>query len=262
MIQLSRICVFPLKSGAGIDRDTALLEPRGLRGDRRWMVVDADGRFLTARTVPDMVRIAAAPIEGGLSLSFDGEPCTIATPTSGPRQAVTVWDDTVEARVADDGGWLAARLGQDCRLVYMDEALRRPVDPRYATSDDITSFADGFPILLLSEESLADLNARLVHPVTMDHFRPNLVVSGCPAFAEDGWSRVRIGTAELRLVKRCARCVLTTVDPRTGRRSANGEPLRTLARYRKGDRGVLFGQNALVTRPGHVTRGDEVIVVS
>jgi hypothetical protein len=262
VIQLSRICTFPLKSGAVIDQTSAELGPRGIVGDRRWMVVDATGRFLTARTVPSMVRIAAVPVDGGLCLSLDGARRTVPAPTSGPRMAVTVWGDTVEALRADDGGWLSARLGQDCQLVYMDDDLRRPVDADYAQNDDITSFADGFPILLISEGSLADLNRRLERPVSMDHFRPNLIVSGCSAFAEDGWRRIRIGAVELSLVKHCSRCVLTTVDPNTGLRATDGEPLRTLSGYRKTDRGVTFGQNALVTRPGRMERGDPVMVLS
>jgi hypothetical protein len=144
----------------------------------------------------------------------------------------------------------------------MDDDLRRPVDADYAQNDDITSFADGFPILLISEGSLADLNRRLERPVSMDHFRPNLIVSGCSAFAEDGWRRIRIGAVELSLVKRCSRCVLTTVDPSTGLRATDGEPLRTLSGYRKTDRGVTFGQNALVTRQGRMERGDPVMVLS
>ena len=262
MITLSRICTFPLKSGAGIDRTSADIGPRGIAGDRRWMVVDATGRFITARTVPSMVRITALPVDGGLSLSVDGEQRTFAIPADGPRLTVTVWRDTMQALPASDGGWLSARLGQDCRLVYMDDALRRPVDPNYALEDDITSFADGFPLLLLSEGSLEDLNQRLARPVTMDHFRPNLIVSGCTAFAEDSWRRIRIGTAELTLVKRCARCVFTTVDPRTGERAADGEPLRTLSDYRQAEHGIIFGQNALVTRPGQIRQGDPVKVLS
>ena len=262
MITLSRICTFPLKSGAGIDRTAAEIGPRGIIGDRRWMVVDANGRFITARTVPSMVHIIALPVDGGLSLSMDGEQRTVPIPTAGPRLTVTVWRDTLLALPACDDGWLSARLGQDCQLVYMDDSLRRPVDPDYALEEDITSFADGFPLLLLSEGSLEDLNQRLARPVSMDHFRPNLIVSGCSAFAEDDWRRIRIGTAELTLVKRCARCVFTTIDPRTGQRSSDGEPLRTLSAYRRAEHGIIFGQNALVTRPGRLRQGDAVTVLS
>ena len=149
----------------------------------------------------------------------------------------------------------------DCRLAYMDDTLRRPVDPDYALDDDITSFADGFPVLLISEASLADLNGRLSQPVTMGHFRPNLVASGCAAFAEDGWQQIRIGTAEFALVKPCSRCIFTTVDPQTGARTTDGEPLTTLARYRRAEGGVMFGQNLLVTQPGHVSINDTITVL-
>ena len=261
MITLRRIVSFPLKSGAGIDRPAAAITPRGLAGDRRWMVVDPDGRFLTGRTLPAMVRLRAAETAEGLALSLDGRRTVVPFPAQ-DRATVTVWDDTVDAALADDGGWLAETLGRPCRLVYMDEPVRRPVDPDYALGDDITSFADGFPVLLIAQASLDDLNGRLTRPVTMDHFRPNLVVDGCAAFAEDGWQRIRIGEAELALVKRCARCVFTTVDPVTGQRSADGEPLKTLSTFRRADKGVMFGQNLLVVRPGRIAVGDAVTVLS
>jgi uncharacterized protein YcbX len=210
-----------------------------------------------------MVRLQAQATDGGLAVSLDGERRVIPRPSpDGPRMAVTVWDDTVEALIAADEGWLSARLGVDCRLVFMDDDLRRPVDPDYAIGDDITSFADGFPLLLVSTASLDDLNGRLARPVTMARFRPNLVVTGCPPFSEDGWRRIRIGGAELALVKRCARCVLTTIDPHTGVRDPDGEPLATLAGYRRAERGVMFGQNLLVVRPGPVAVGDAVEVLS
>ncbi len=263
MITLSEVLSYPLKSGVGIGCFEASIEARGVAGDRRWMVVTPEGAFLTGRTLPGMVRLRAEVVGGDLLLTLDGAQKVVPCPPStGPRMPVTVWDDTVSALLAPDDGWLSAWLGVDCRLVYMDDTLRRPVDPDYATGDDITSFADGFPVLLISQASLDDLNSRLTRPVTMAHFRPNLVASGCEAFAEDGWSRLRIGTAEFALVKRCARCIFTTVDPVTGVRDADGEPLATLAGYRRSDQGVMFGQNLLVTRPGVVTVGDSIMVLA
>ena len=264
MTTLSRILTFPRKSGASIDRSTAQIGLQGIVGDRRWMVVSPEGRFLTGRTLPGLVRIRAVQgDDNALRLSVDGDQVVIPQPPQdGSRVAVTVWNDTVEALLAVDGGWLSARLGRDCQLVYMDASIRRRVDPEYARESDIISFSDGFPVLLISEGSLADLNSRLTRPVTMDHFRPNLVVRDCPPFAEDGWKHVRIGEAEFTLVKRCARCVFTTIDPVTGVRDSDGEPLRTLADYRKAERGVMFGQNLLVTRTGRVAVGDTVMVVS
>ncbi|MFT5684219.1 MAG: hypothetical protein ACI8RZ_005160 [Myxococcota bacterium] len=263
MITLSEIQSYPLKSAAGIPRTEAAIEARGIAGDRRWMVVTPEGGFLSGRTLPGMVRLRAESVDDELMLTLDGEQRVVPCPApTGPRMAVTIWDDTVSALIAADGGWLGARLGVDCRLVYMDDGLHRPVDIDYALGGDITSFADGFPVLLLSEASLADLNARLPRRVTMAHFRPNLVATGCGAFAEDDWKRIRIGSAEFALVKRCSRCVFTTVDPQTGVRSDDGEPLKTLAGYRKADRGVMFGQNLLVTRPGQVAIGDAITVLA
>ena len=158
MIRLTRIITFPLKSAAGIDRRHAQVTPRGLAGDRRWMVVQPDGQFLTGRTAPKLVTIQAEQTDTGLRL-WDHTSSRLVPRPEGPRMSVVVWEDTVEALLADDGGWLTERLGQPCRLVYMDEGLRRPVDPEYASTSDITSFADGFPVLLISEGSLQDLNS-------------------------------------------------------------------------------------------------------
>ena len=143
----------------------------------------------------------------------------------------------------------------------MGEETQRIVDPEYADESDVVSFADGFPLLLISEASLDDLNGRLAHPVTMMHFRPNVVVSGCAAFDEDQWREVQIGEATFRLVKRCSRCILTTIDPQTGEKAKDGEPLRTLKTYRRDGTKVMFGQNLLVAEGGAVRVGDRVSVL-
>jgi uncharacterized protein YcbX len=187
-------------------------------------------------------------------------------PADAPRRRVRVWDDVVEAQAyaADVDAWFAHVLDRPCHLVYMPDDVRRPVDRAYGGPDDRAAFSDAFPILLVSRESLADLNARLaargVAPVGVDRFRPNVVVEGTAgAFAEDAWGDVRLGGAALRVVKPCARCALTTVDPATGEPSARGEPLRTLATYRTRGGKVLFAQNALVVRGGNVAVGDAVL---
>ncbi len=143
-------------------------------------------------------------------------------------------------------------------LVHVDARMERPVDPRYAGPGERVGFADGFPLLLVSRASLEELNRRLPRPVTMEHFRPNLVLEGCEPFAEDSWKRLRVGGVELELVKPCARCVFTTVDPLTGVKARDGEPLRTLTRFRRRDGKVLFAQNALVRRSGTLQVGDPV----
>jgi uncharacterized protein len=243
------------------------VEPLGIEHDRRWMAVRPDGTFLTGREVPSLVRVRAVPVPAGLGLSAPGMPgLEVHTPPAdAPRLDITIWNDTCSAARAQAQAdqWLSDYLGQPAVLVYVDAQMERPVDPRYAASEDRVGFADGFPLLLLSETSLAALNQRLPHPVSMARFRPNLVVDGCEPFAEDGWKRLRIGSVELAVVKPCARCVFTTVDPETGRRDPAGEPLRTLATFRRfGAKGqVMFGQNVVVRRPGTVRVGDPVEVL-
>ncbi|HYO51464.1 MOSC domain-containing protein [Archangium sp.] len=267
MPTLTSITIYPLKSCAGLPLARATVEPLGLQHDRRWMAVRPDGSFLTGRELPALVRVRAVPGPSGLHLSAPDMPgLEVPLPPAGaPRLDITIWKDTCSAARthADADRWLSEYLGQPVLLVHVDERMQRRVDPTYATPEDHVGFADGFPLLLISEASLADLNQRLAHPVPMARFRPNLVVDGCAAFAEDGWKRLRIGTVELTGVKLCARCVLTTVDPETARADPRQEPLRTLATYRRvsSRNGVMFGQNVTVQRPGEIRVGDAVEIL-
>lgn len=261
---VAQLLTYPLKSGAPVSLSAADVTPRGLAGDRRWMVVSPEGQFITGRKHPQLTQIRATPTAAGLRLQAPGGDAVqvAAPPAGGAVMPVTVWDDVVEGHLADPSAsaWLSAVLGVACRLVFMADQTRRPVDPKYAPPEDVVSFADGFPLLLTTDGSLADLNRRLPSPVEMGRFRPNLVVSGAAAFAEDGWSEVRAGSAVFGVVKPCARCVFTTVDARTGEPDPSREPLRTLATYRKAPGGVMFGQNLTVRRPGRVAVGDPVEV--
>ncbi|MFE8597676.1 MOSC domain-containing protein [Archangium violaceum] len=267
MPTLTAINIYPLKSCAGLPLTRATVEPLGLQYDRRWMAVRPDGSFMTGRELPALVLVRAVPGPSGLHLSAPGMPeLEVPLPPAGaPRLDVTVWDDTCSAARAQESAdrWLSEYLGEPTRLVYVDERMQRLVDPKYADPEDRVGFADGFPLLIISEASLADLNQRLAQPVPMSRFRPNLVVDGCEAFAEDGWKRLRIGTVELAGVKLCARCVFTTVDPETARADPQQEPLRTLATYRRvlPSKGVMFGQNVIVRRPGEIRVGDAVEIL-
>ncbi|WPB81287.1 MOSC domain-containing protein [Archangium violaceum] len=267
MPTLTAINIYPLKSCAGLPLTRATVEPLGLQHDRRWMAVRPDGSFMTGRELPALVLVRAVPGPSGLHLSAPGMPeLEVPLPPAGaPRLDVTVWDDTCSAARAQESAdrWLSEYLGEPTRLVYVDERMQRLVDPKYADPEDRVGFADGFPLLLISEASLADLNQRLAQPVPMSRFRPNLVVDGCEAFAEDGWKRLRIGTVELAGVKPCARCVFTTVDPETARADPQQEPLRTLSTYRRvlPSKGVMFGQNVIVRRPGEIRVGDAVEIL-
>ena len=262
-IRLSALYRYPVKSLAGNSLSHCRLDAFGLEHDRRWMVVDREGVFITQRELPEMTLISTHAEGDGLVLQAPGlTPLTVDRPPEGAeRVAVRVWDDRCEARTCGEeaAGWLSGFLGHACRLVYMDAQEVRRVDPRYARPGDRTAFSDGFPLLLISQASLDDLNRRLETPLPMIRFRPNLVVTGCEPYAEDGWSLIRIGDVRLRVVKPCARCKITTVDPYTA--EVGSEPLKTLAGYRRQGNKVLFGQNLLHDGAGELTAGMPVEVL-
>lgn len=263
MFHIKAIHIYPLKSARGLSMDAVELDRFGAAGDRRWMLVGLDGRFLSQRELPALARLGAEPTAGALRLAWGEESLHVQVPAGEAAREVAIWDDRVVAADAGDeaASWLAERLGRPARLVYMPADCRRPVDPRYATGAETVSFADGFPLLLVSEAALDVLNTRLSVPVSLDRFRPNLVVAGCEAHAEDGWQRLRIGSVECRVAKPCARCVVPSIDQRSGDR--HPELLRALAAYRRGeDRQVYFGQNLLYAESGRIAVGDPVEVLA
>ncbi len=263
-MRLAEIHVFSVKALGGESLHAAEVEPCGLAGDRRWMVVDASGRFISQRVAPHMALVHARDVAGGLVLSAPGlDTVEIACPAAdGTAEPVVVWRDRVRAvpaPVAD--AWISAALGQACRLVHMADPAARPCSSSFARPGETVSFADGFPVLLTSLASLAAVNAHLAHPVTIDRFRGNLVVEGADAWAEDCWRVVRIGGAVFRVAKPCDRCTVTTIDQRTGTRPDRMEPLRTLGRLRHDERGIMFGQNLVPLELGRVTVGDAIEVL-
>ena len=262
-LRLAGIYRYPLKSAAGLACERAALDDFGVAGDRRWLLVDLAGEFLSQRGLPALALLQAVEQGDGLSLAFGGEQLAVPGPAPGaPTRTVTVWGDRVAALDAGDAaaGWLGERLGTPCRLVYMPADCRRPVDPAYAPAGRRVSFADGFPLLVLTQASLDGLNARLPVSVPMDRFRPNLVIDGAEAHAEDGWRRLRIGAVTIDLVKPCARCVIPSIDQATAARDPHVN--RVLAGYRRRDGAVLFGQNGLHDGPGTLAVGDPVTVLA
>ncbi|MCC6627674.1 MAG: MOSC domain-containing protein [Chloroflexi bacterium] len=262
-VRVATLAIFPIKSCGGMAVDAAAVTPRGFAGDRLLMVVDDEGRFLTQREQPRLALVAPHLTGDTLTLTApDLPPLTLTLTDAGPRRPVVVWRDTVPA--VDQGAaaaeWFTTHLGVRCRLVRLAGETTRRVDPAYARRpDDQTSFADAYPFLLLSEASLDDLNRRLATPLDMRRFRPNIVVTGCAPYAEDGWRQLGIGAVRFDVVKPCARCAITTTDQDTAARGV--EPLRTLATYRRIDDKVMFGQN-LVHQGGGVLRvGDAVTVL-
>lgn len=254
---------YVIKSGAGDTLTQAPLDARGIVDDRRFMVVDDSGGFLTQRQLPALALIAAVVADGRLSLSAPGRR-TLAVDLTGPRprRPVTVWEHHGEGEDCGDAvaAWLGGMLGRAAHLVRMPDDARRPVDPRFAGPDDQTAFSDGFPLLLVNLASLAALNERLAVPVPIDRFRANLVVAGAEAFAEDGWRRIRVSGITFDLVKPCARCATILVDQHTAERGI--EPLRTLATFRTSGGKVLFGQNLVHRGLGTLEVGAVVDVLS
>jgi uncharacterized protein len=258
-LQLTDIWRYPVKSCRGERLAQAQVEPWGLAGDRRWMVVDAAGDSVTARAHPRMVLIGPQ-VNGGDYITLtspDLGDLTVPVPSGDELVPVRVWESGLLASPAGDkaAAWLTEIIGEPVRLVYLDDPTRRPTNPKYSREEDRVSLADGYPLLLTSEESLDALNGWIAEgpkaaegPVPMRRFRPNVVVAGAPAWAEDGWRRLRIGPVTFRNVKGCDRCVLTTVDPDT---AAKGhEPLFALARHRRWDQKVWFGVNLIPDDPG------------
>jgi uncharacterized protein YcbX len=259
-LTLASLVVYPIKSAGGLAVPAWEVDAFGLRYDRRWMVVDQRGRMITQRTHPRLALARPALESERLVVRAPGL-APLALPLQ-PGDAVSItvriWSDTCTARWQGEAAarWFSGLLGVDASLVYMPESTWRPAAPAYAPATTRVSFADAYPFLLLSEESLADLNRRLAVPLPMNRFRPNLVIRGGTAFGEDELETFTIGEIGFRAAKPCDRCVLTTTDQDTAERGV--EPLRTLATFRKRDGKVYFGQNVLHQGPGQLAVGMQV----
>ncbi len=254
--------VYPVKACAGIDVTEAHVERRGLAGDRRWMLVGEDGVFVTQREEPRLCLVRTALAGEKLTLAYDGEELAVPRAlASGEPARVRVWSSDVDAlEHLAARAWTSRVLGRPGRLVFMPEAALRPIKSDRAAPGDIVSFADGFPVLLMSMESVGELERRAGQPFEMRRFRPNVVVDGAAPFAEDAWTRLAIGAATFRAPKACERCIVTTVDPSTAARGA--EPLRTLATFRKWDNAVWFGVNLVPDTLGALRVGDAAHVLA
>jgi uncharacterized protein YcbX len=249
-----------VKGCRGTDLPEAAVEPWGLAGDRRWLVVDADGRFVSQREQSSLARVLIEQTLGGILVSVAGyPPLSVAAPGPDELLKVSVWSSAVLAAAAgpEADAWFSAYLDQPVRLVYLDDPTRRAVDPEFGRRGDVVNFADGYPLLLTSTASLDELGDWLTadgdEPVPMNRFRPNVVVTGFGPWAEDRWRRVRIGAVTFRVAKPCGRCVVTTIDQFTGVRS--NQPLRMLARKRRFGKSLVFGQNLIPETPGETPGG-------
>lgn len=261
-ITLSEINLYPVKSFAGFSVDTVQLDRFGPAGDRRWMLVDESGVAITQRDQPRLALIQTELRADGLGLHFEGDQIELLTPSvQAEKCQVNVWDDEVSAVDGGDdvAAWLTERLDLKCRLVYIPDDSSRQVDSNYARAGETVGFADAFPLLLISQASLDDLNQRMESPVPMNRFRPNLVVSGCEPFAEDGWKRIRIGEVEFDVAKPCDRCVIPSIDQATGEKDKNIN--RVLASFRRRDGKIYFGQNLLYRAAGILRLSSAIEVI-
>jgi hypothetical protein len=261
MIEVSEIWVYPIKACAGVRVRQAKVERRGLEWDRRYMVVDAAGRFFTQREEPGLQGVRTQLQDDAVLMTTPAGSCVLPRlMIDGPRVPVRVWDSDCEALLHAEGSrLLSVTLDRELRLVCMPDDVERRVDEGYAEPGDIVSFADAFPLLLANQASLDDLNGVLDEAVSMERFRPNVVVRGVSAFAEEQWQRVQIGATSCRAVSACTRCAVINVDPSTASRSSK-QPLAKLTQHHAPDGKPVFGVNVTPDIEGHVKVGDAVAV--
>jgi uncharacterized protein YcbX len=262
MLTVSELYIYPIKSLGGIALNSATLTDRGFEHDRRWMLVDDHNQFITQREVNAMALLKPQLTEQGLLIQNSrvaGEELLVPfEPTMASATMVEVWSNHCRAQQVSEeaDAWFSQQLGISCKLMYMPDTTNRFVDGRYAHNKEITSFSDGFPLLLIGQASLDDLNSRLATPLPMNRFRPNVVFTGGTAFEEDTMKQFEINGITFFGVKPCARCVMTTIDQESGAKAK--EPLTTLSTYRMKRNKILFGQNLLYNGPGKITIGDTI----
>jgi uncharacterized protein YcbX len=258
-MQLTALTRYPLKSGRAQTLQEATISAIGLDGDRVWMLIGANGNMITGREIPKVVLVSVVADDGGASFFVDGrDPLRVRTGAFTVEHECEVWKNRFTALRGDTraDAWFSEFLGTTCSLLYIGDVpgrRRLPAEPEIPLS-----FADGHPLLLIGQASLDDLNSRLARPVPMISFRPNLVIDGAPAFAEDKWGQLRIGTVTFDVASPCTRCIFTTVDPERGEKSGDREPLLTLAKYRRFEDGTRFGVNLIARGSGLLRLGDPV----
>jgi uncharacterized protein YcbX len=265
MMTISQLFIYPIKSLGGIEVNRAEVTDRGFKYDRRWMLVDRQHRFMTQREIPQLALLKTSieqdqlivtnSIKTGNSIRF---PIELST---GNKIRCIVWEDDCEALEAgpEINAWFSQQLNMDCKLVYMPDESLRKVDPDYSIDNEITSFSDAYPFLIIGQSSLDDLNSKLSVPIPMNRFRPNIVFEGGYAFEEDEMEHFVINAINFFGVKPCARCVVTTIDQQKAEKGK--EPLKTLSSYREKNNKIYFGQNLLHKGNGLIQRGDELRIL-
>ena len=264
MYTVSALYIYPIKSLGGFSVTEANVSPTGFEYDRRWMLVDKDGKFMTQRQVHSMALLQTAITPDGLYIYHKQSPdkniMVPFLPNSLEKRKVKVWNDECEAWMYDAAinNWFSEILETACELVYMPDYTNRMVDREYAKNNEITSFSDGYPFLIIGQSSLDELNNKLSEPLTIDRFRPNIVFTSGEPHIEDNWSHFTINEIDFFGVKTCGRCVVTTIDQQT--MVSGKEPLRTLATYRSINGKVKFGMNLLHKGTGSIKLGERILL--
>ena len=266
MLKVSQLFIYPIKSLGGIAVSSAVVTDRGFQYDRRWMLVDSNNCFFTQREVPQMALLQVQIMDGGLKVyhktKIDESIVIPAVAQTSEYATVQVWSDQCKAQLVSEeiDEWFSDMLSLKCRLVYMPDTSRRRVDTRYASNKEITSLSDGYPFLIIGQSSLDELNSRLIDPLPINRFRPNIVFTGGEPYEEDRMKHFIINDIHFYGVKLCARCVITTTDQDSGVRAK--EPLKTLSTYRMKNNNVYFGQNLFHEGEGSVQVGDAIEMMS
>jgi uncharacterized protein YcbX len=261
-ITVSELNIYPVKSARGFALKSMQLNPLGPECDRRWMVIDKSNTFVTQRKVRKMCLINVDLLDSGIRISAEGMPaCSIKTPITSDLLTSSVWGTEVKGLDCGDevAAWLTEFLSKECRLIYMPDDYERAVDTKFAHQQEQVGFADGFPLLIATQASLDDFNEKLGYKVGMERFRPNIVISGNEAYAEDDWQHIAIGDIDLLLVKPCSRCIMPSVNPETA--SKEMAVIQTLQAHRRRGKDIFFGQNALYNSLGTINVGDAVRVI-
>lgn len=258
---LSEIYIYPVKSLGGISLDSAIVEERGLKYDRRYLLVDENNMFMTQRDFPQLTFLKLSFSENGFTVANTQNDSRAAIPFESDSKAnisVTIWDDVCSAvRVSTElDDWFSNAINKKCSLVYMPDDEKRIVEKKYINDEHIVSFADAYPFLIIGQSSLDDLNTRLDQPIPINRFRTNFVFTGGTPYEEDNWKDFKIGELSFKAVKPCARCVITTTNQDTAERS--NEPLKTLSEYRKIKNKVMFGMNVVCNKTGKISVGEKI----
>jgi len=255
----SQIWIYPIKSLGGIRLSSAKILPKGIEFDRRWMLIDAENNFMTQRVYPEMALFKLSFVSGNFIVNYSGDIIDLPFTYKPEHIQAQIWDDQVDVYEVSQhhSKWFSERLGITCRLVSFPDNNQRSIDTRYAFNNEQVSLADGYPLLVIGQASLDDLNRRMHEPLPMNRFRPNIVFTGGEPYEEDGWKNFRIGANRFAGVKPCSRCVLTTVDQDTAIKGT--EPLATLATYRRVENKIYFGQNLIPLNYNQIAEGDEIV---